>query len=142
MLVNFGYQDAFARGFSRINYTGTSFNQLFIYKGTLPADVNSWTPAGSSSDLLATFTSFYMNQNFQADEVQNVSLQVAPSSVTASASGTAAWFAMNRSNTDAYGWVIGDVSLTAGTAMVRLNTLTLTSGVTSVSLTYFGLHFG
>jgi len=144
LLVNFAYSTAMAIGFSRITYSGTVYNTLNIYQGTIPTDVNAWTAASTSADLLASFTSFYMAGIPTIPSVEDggfVRLQVTPSTnpVNASASGTATWFALYTTN-NWNGWVLGDVSLTTGTAMVRLDSLTLTVG-NPVTLTYFGMSF-
>jgi len=138
ILMNFAACNAMADGLSNICYPTTNRNVLEIYKGTMPADPDTWTSGGT--DLLATFTSYRFYESDSLDP-QGLFMYIPPTvnPVNATATGTAAWFA-HYVNFGSFGWMLGDVSTTAGTAAVRLDSLSLTAG-NPVTLTYFGFRF-
>lgn len=115
----------------------TANNYLRIYQGTPPTDADDYTVAGSSSDLLATFNDFTLTQSANNYAMLTFNQAPNPSTVNASATGTAAWFAVNVSD-DTTKTIIGDVTDETGNGSVRLDSVSLTSGnpVSIVNLTY------
>ena len=109
-----------------------------IYQGTAPADVNSYTEAGSAADLLATVVGtdfseagFYGTSNNTSETGQGY-VQFSSTSavvVTPSASGTAVWYVLEKISTGAImqGKVM-DNTIPADTGSLLLSTGTLVSG--------------
>jgi hypothetical protein len=151
MLVNFAFYHALARGMSAFLSTTIANNKIKIYKGTMPTDANDWNKDGYGSpadeDLLVTFSNFKIdaaNTQNVANDVQSVIFVTAgkpsPNPVNATATGTAAWYAM-YDDAAFDGVLIGEVSATGGTGTLRLDSVSLTSG-NPVTITHFGLRFG
>ena len=116
--------------------TTTTNNFFYIYKGTMPA-YNSYTPAGSVSDLLATFTDLDLAQVASA-----VRMGKSPtlSTVAASATGTATWGAFYNSAA-VNNYILGTVTDPTGDGVIHLDSVSLVSAV-DVTFVDFGVDFG
>jgi hypothetical protein len=114
----------------------------------MPDDANDWVVGGpgSPSDLLVTFGEFtIVNANFflaGGADIQSTIFRVKPSPnpVNATATGTAAWYAM-YDNTDTEDAFLGEVTGPGGTGTLRLDNVSLTSG-NPVTVTHWGIKFG
>ncbi len=132
-----GFHYAMARGFLAFDSTAAN-NRIKIYQnlGNMPADADNWSSAGSGADELATFADWTIDSvtgSTPADPVWGtVTFAVStglpnPSTVQATATGTAAWYAMYNTN-DEGSVILGEVSLAGGTGTLVLDSLSLTSG--------------
>jgi hypothetical protein len=127
-----------------------SANSIEIYSGTPPDDANSWVPGGGGSPvaLLATFDTFMITQNDQSNYAVSVEEAVFktdrapdPGTLNATATGTAAWYAMFQPSAwSAEGVLIGSVSLSGGNGSLHLDSLDLVAGL-PVQLLHWGLTF-
>ena len=154
--ANFAFYGAMATGLSSSSFMNTSSgvdNYIEIYSGSMPADADDWFPGYGGSpgagsplvQLLATFNNFTIDTD-NTRNVQRVVLTTnytpRPSTVNATATGTAAWYAMYDSGQEAVGWggLLGDVSLSGGNGSLHLDSLSLVAGQ-PVQLLHWGVTF-
>jgi len=152
--ANFGFYSAMAQGLSSTNIIGTSSTQNYIeiYSGAMPADADDWFSGypGSPTQLLATFNDFRIEDDVSID-MQNVVFKSDsppnPGTVNASATGTAAWYAMyDIGQVATWGAILGDVSVSGpaggsppGGASMHLDSLNLVQGQ-PVQLLHWGIR--
>jgi len=143
LMVNFGFYDAMTEGLEGWMTTSNTQNYLEIYSGTMIDDPDDWVVGGvgSPTGLLVTFSNFRAIHGYSTD-VQALYFQAGltpnPNPVNASATGTAAWYAMyTLSRAEP---LIGEVTVTGGTGTLQLDSLSLTSG-NPVTITHWGLRF-
>ncbi len=108
-----------------------------IHSGAVPSSVDGWNPAANTGTLLATFAanSFSLDGEAYTTPVSGYKIQLenTPSPVTASGTGTATWAVFYNSVQNDLALLV-EPSLIGGNGGLRLNTLSLTSGVTSVEM--------
>lgn len=102
---------------------------LVIYSGTQPAT------GGAAGTVLATFT---MGTPFASAASAGVLTVNLPASVNASATGTASWARLFKSNGTT---IVADYNVGTSAATIILNSTSLTSGV-GVSVTAFTITDG
>ena len=136
IMMNKRFFWAMATAFTRWDASATDL--IKVYKGTIPADADSYDPASGTYtvDELATFTNYNISPKGGATKDDPLWGSAAftvttgfpsPDTVNASATGTAAWYAMYNTATLTR-VLLGDVTLVAGTGSMYLDTLSLTSG--------------
>lgn len=140
VICNLGYRQRLANTAPVLDGTAST-NRFYIYKGTMPTNVSNWVIADNSSDLLAIFSNFTFVKSTAGNKDRIVcSTLPSPSTVNASATGTAAWYAfVNDSQT--YKYFFGDVTTNAGTGSLHLDSVSLVSG-NPVTIENFGIAFG
>lgn len=131
---------AFETNMISFNYapwsSNPSYNYINIYKGTVPTgDVSKAGLASYSSDLLCQFNNYYLARSSATIQMGS---NPNPSTVNATGTGTATWFAMWCNNVSYYGTLIGDVSTNGGTGAMFLSTTNITSGN---SVTFINFSF-
>lgn len=119
----------------------TSDAKLIIYQGTMPADPDTWTEAGSSANELAqTSNSFTLTYDSGTADVAPpfAHFSTIPPNFNASATGTAAWYVIVRAS-DATSFLMGEVSTSAaGTGTLFLTSTSLVNG-SPVTVVSFGI---
>lgn len=132
-----GFYKGVANGFLAFD-GGTATNTIKIYQNlaNMPADADNWSSAGSVADELATFTSWAIASttgvNGDDPDWGKVTFTAGtglpnPSTVTATGTGIAAWYAMYNSAAET-SVILGEITLAGGTGTMVLDSLNLTTG--------------
>lgn len=139
-ITNFEFDKLFVQGMGAGVDGTASNNRLIVYKGTLPADADAYSVATYTADELVTFSgTFTLVHNWSFDP-PFVTFGVSPTVTNASATGTAAWYAIYNTSQPTR-VLLGEVSTSAvGTGTLFLDDVNIVSGnpVTAVS---FGINF-
>ncbi len=127
------------KGLTTLVHPTSTSNFIQIYKGTMPLDANDWTSGGA--DLLVEFTQLKLTQAITQGDVQSMifSQTPNPNPVNATATGTAAWYAMYNTAPGTPGPMLGDVSVFGGTATLQLDSVSITNG-NPVTIKHFGVR--
>lgn len=140
ILMNFGLYDEMIRALINVVHSIATNNYIEVYKGIMPADANDWTSAGSSADLLVTFNNFKLTQTITQGDVQAMIFSQTPNNpVNATATGTAAWYAMFSDGVGNKGPILGDVTVFGGTGTLQLDSVAITSG-NPVTIKHWGIR--
>ena len=148
IMMNKRFFWAMATAFTR--WDSTAQDNIKIYKGTMPADADSYDPASPTYtvDELVTFTTWNLSTPTGSDnqdaaqgrcEFTPTTGFPTPSTVNATGAGTAAWYAMYRAD-QLSRILLGDVTLSGGTGSLFLDSLGLTIG-NPVTIINWGIHF-
>lgn len=113
-------------------------NRLIVYKGTMPLDADDYIEANFTSDVLCTFANFDTVRS--SGLIYTRILDPAPASVTATGTGTAAWFAM-FATTSTSRVILGDVTEDGGGGLLTIGSVNITSGAT-VTFVNFAINSG
>lgn len=136
IITNQRYDQASAQGLAESG-VNLSDLKLIIYQGTIPADVSTWTEAGSAADELAQTTNSFTLAN---GGTQVVTFGTVPPPFNASATGTAAWYVIVRDD-DASEYFMGEVSTIAtGTGTLFVDSVSLTLG-SPITISSLGIDF-
>jgi hypothetical protein len=153
--ANFAWYDAMIRGLIQLSgFMGPAQadNRIEIYSGTMPSDANDWVQGGDGSpaNLLVTFSTFRIQQHLAPLAAPEIDVQEAvfttdftpdPGTVNASATGTAAWYAMyDVGQVAGWGALLGNISLSGGNGSMHLDSLSLVIGQ-PVQLLHWGVRF-
>lgn len=148
-LIDRGFCHRMANGIATLaGFTGDSANTFYIYKGTMSNNLFDWQPSDSSTDLLASFTTFDFDIT-TFDPFNRVIVNPLPVSTTTTAvgTGTATWFAWHSTNItypDMY--IFGDVSISTqsgsppASGALWLDDINIVAGNT-VRIENFGIAF-
>jgi len=117
------------------NFDATSELVVQLYKGIAPTPPVSFLLANHTVDQLATFTSGSL-----IEANTRIAFNVFPPNATASATGTAAWFAMYNAVAPTRA-IIGDVSAPNGTSALWIDDINIILG-NPVAIVDFSALFG
>jgi hypothetical protein len=120
----------------RDQYGTATGNRLGLYSGSPPADAESFTVAGYAGQALITFVGMSFSRSGAI-----VQMATAPTSVSAAATGTAAWAALYNvtATGDCVLFTSGDVSTI--TTPVQLSTGVVTGAWDTTYLTDIAMQF-
>lgn len=93
---------------------------LYIYKGTLPGELQNFDPSNYTADLLVQFSVYTLSNNTSLNLIEMTS----HTPVNASATGTATWWAASNGVNGVY----GDVTDEFGDGTLRLDDVNIISG--------------
>lgn len=138
-IMNDIFLQRLAQGFESNCFSTTtdSTNRILLYKGTMPTDADNWTIAGSSSDLLATWTTFDHGVSLKTI---NMSVNPTPTTVTATGTGTATWAAFYSTAFNEDRALLTDVSEDGGGGGLIIDDVNVISG-NSVTFVNFLMTF-
>ena len=111
-----------------LDFCSNQVATIIIYQGTIPADPDTWTQAGSSGNELArTSTGFTFQMSLDANSTQQprVIFDDLPPSFNASATGTAAWYVMTAGGSPEEEYFMGECSTTGNGGTLILSSLSL-----------------
>ncbi len=141
MIQNTGFYRGMAEGFVGFDSSAANnFIKIYQNLANMPADADNWSIVGNSADELVTFNNYLVTVISTTTITGGkpdpnwgkVTFSTAgfpnPATINATASGTAAWYAMYDSTGSQQDIILGEVSLSGGNGTLQIDALTLTIG--------------